>query len=115
MPTTDVGALTSAPEPAGVRLLPPRDPYTQMRDRGTVVDPQHHAAIWRRVGEPGTVLARGRIVGTWRPRKGGRTLTITVTTFDPLPAADGESLRTEAAAVGRLRGASRVHVVIDEP
>ena len=40
--TEDLDALRSAPTPKGVRLLPPRDPYTQVRDRETIVDKKYH-------------------------------------------------------------------------
>lgn len=47
------------------------DPYTQMRDRGTIVDEKYHREVWKTIGEPGTVLIDGRIAGTWRPRNSG--------------------------------------------
>ena len=108
--TEDLGALRSSPRPKGVRLLPPRDPFTQMRDRGTIVDEKHHREIWKTIGEPGTVLAHGKITGTWRPRRHGRRLTITIKTFGSVPSADEDSLEKEAELVARLRGASSVDV-----
>lgn len=103
-------SLRSAPTPKGVRLLPPSDPYTQLRDRETIVDRQHHRDVWKTVGAPGTVLTDGRITGIWRPRKSGRKLTITVTTFGPLPARTEKSLQAEAEQVATLRGASSVEI-----
>jgi hypothetical protein len=111
--TEDLDALRSAPTPTGVRLLPPRDPYTQMRDRETIVDTRYHRDVWRTVGEPGAVLAGGRITGTWRPRKSGRKLTIAIKTFNPLPPRDRESLQDEAEQVAPLRGASSAEVTFD--
>ncbi|MDR7082456.1 hypothetical protein J2X01_001745 [Arthrobacter ginsengisoli] len=111
--TKDLDALRSAPMPKGVRLLPPRDPYTQMRDRETIVDKKYHREVWKTVGDPGTVLAGGKITGTWRPRKSGRKLTITIRTFDALPDRDRKSLQHEAEQVGPLRGASSVDVDFD--
>lgn len=97
----------------GVRLLPPGDPYTQMRDRATIVDPKHQRAVWKSVGAPGAVLADGAIAGTWRPRKHGRTLTVTVTLFAPLRSALRTALREEARHVAQLRGADQAHVEFD--
>lgn len=111
--TEDLDALRSAPTPKGVRLLPPRDPYTQMRDRETIVDKKYHREVWKMVGEPGTVLAGGKITGTWRPRKNGRKLTITIKTFGLLPHRDKKSLQGEAEQVAPLRGASSVDVEFD--
>ena len=111
--TEDLDALRSAPMPKGVRLLPPRDPYTQMRDRETIVDKKYHREVWKAVGEPGTVLAGGKITGTWRPRKSGRKLTITMRTFGSLPDRDKKSLQDEAEQVAPLRGASSVDVEFD--
>lgn len=111
--TQDLDALRSAPAPKGVRLLPPRDPYTQVRDRETIIDRKYHQQVWKTVGEPGTVLADGEITGIWRPRKNGRQLTITVKTFDSLPARDKTSLQDEAEQVAPLRGASSVAVEFD--
>ena len=111
--TEDLDALRSAPTPKGVRLLPPRDPYTQLRDRETIVDKKYHREVWKTVGEPGTVLADGEITGTWRPRKSGRKLTITVKTFGSLPDRDKKSLQNEAEQVAPLRGASSVDVEFD--
>ncbi|MBK6764227.1 MAG: AlkZ family DNA glycosylase [Micrococcales bacterium] len=106
--TEDLDALRSASVPDVVRLLPPHDPYTQMRDRDTIADVQHHRDVWKPVGVPGAVLVNGRIAGTWRARKSGRRLTITIRTFGPQPAHVGTSLLDEAEQIGRLRGASSV-------
>ncbi|MFD6392243.1 winged helix DNA-binding domain-containing protein [Nocardia sp. NPDC060259] len=111
--TDDLPALHSPPTVHGVRLLPPSDPYTQMRDRNTIVDPKHQRAVWKTVGAPGTVLADGVITGIWRPRKKGRTLTLTVTPFRSMSSRLRTQLRAEAAAVAALRGATDVHVEFD--
>jgi hypothetical protein len=111
--TEDLDALRSAPTPKGVRLLPPHDPYTQMRDRETIVDRKYHREVWQTVGEPGTLLAAGRIAGTWRTRKSGRKLTITIKTFASLPDRDKKSLQGEAEQVVPLRDASSVDVQFD--
>lgn len=111
--TEDLDRLWSAPTPTGVRLLPPRDPYTQMRDRETIVDRKYHPEVWKKVGEPGTVLARGEVTGTWRPRKTGRKLAISVRSFVPLPERDRESLQGEAEQIAPLRGASSADVEFD--
>ena len=111
--TADLEALREAPRAAGVRLLPPRDPYTQLRDRETIVDKAYHREVWRAVGEPGTVLADGEVAGTWRPRKSGSRLTITVRTFGTRPPPNEGLLQQEAEQVALLRGASSVDVVVD--
>jgi hypothetical protein len=69
--------------------------------------------VWKSVGEPGTVLAGGKVTGTWRPRKSGRRLTISIKTFGLLPDRDKNSLRGEAEQVAPLRGASTVDVEFD--
>jgi len=110
----DLDTLQSPPEARGVRLLPPRDPYTQMRDRTTIVDKQHHREVWTTVGEPGTVLADSRIVGTWRPRKSGHKLTLTVKGFQPLSTELQNTLCEQAEHVAELRGASTLQVEFDD-
>ncbi|MEV0606159.1 winged helix DNA-binding domain-containing protein [Polymorphospora rubra] len=109
----DLDALRSPPTPKGVRLLPPRDPYTQLRDRETIIDKQRHRDVWKPVGDPGTALADGRIIGIWRPRKNGRKLTVTLKTFDALPARTKKPLQAEAEQVATLRGAASVDVEFD--
>lgn len=113
--TEDLDALRSAPKAEGVRLLPPRDPYTQMRDRATIVDERFHRDLWKTVGEPGAILVDGAIVGLWRPRKNGRRLTVTVEAFGAVAKRHKRSLEDEAEQVGRLRGASFVEVAFGAP
>lgn len=106
----DLDDLRSPVTAHGVRLLPPSDPYLQLRDRATIVDPAHHRAVWKTAGAPGVVLAEGDVAGIWRPRKKGRTLTLTVTAFRSMSTRLRAQVRAEAAAVATLRGASDVHV-----
>ncbi|WP_275093895.1 DNA glycosylase AlkZ-like family protein [Brevibacterium aurantiacum] len=111
--TEDLDALQSPPTPAGVRLLPPRDPYIQGRDRETIIDKQFHRDVFKTVGEPGTVLVDGRIVGTWRARKKGKNLHMSVTSFDRLSARSKKVVEAEAEKVAILRGAAAVEVDVD--
>ncbi|MGW6621151.1 winged helix DNA-binding domain-containing protein [Nocardia sp. NPDC055002] len=113
--TEDLEELRSAHEASGVRLLPPGDPYTQTRDRDTIVDPKYRRAVWKTVGAPGVVLADGAVAGIWRPRKSGRTLTLTVTPFQSMSSRLRALLREEAAPVATLRGATEVDVRFDDP
>lgn len=110
MLTRDLEALRSAPTPRGVRLLPPRDPYTLVRDRTTLVAKQYQRDVWKAIGPPGTVLVDGAILGTWRPRKKGRRLTIAVTPFTTLPSRHEAAVRDEADQLGPLRDATSVAV-----
>lgn len=111
--TDDLDALRSSPRPKGVRLLPPRDPYTQLRDRDTIVDRKHHRDVWKLVGDPGTVLVDGKVVGVWRPRKKGRQLTVTIVTFDSLAARNRKPLHAAVEQVAAVRGASSSNVEFD--
>ena len=108
--TEDAGSLGSAPMPEGVRLLPPGDPYIQLRDRATIVDRAHHRTVWKTVGAPGTVLVDGQVIGTWRPHKSGRRLTVSVAPFAPLSPDDRTRVRAEAESIAPLRGAASVAV-----
>lgn len=111
--TDDLDALQSPPKPKESRLLPPRDPYTQSRDRETMVDKKHHRDVWMSAGDPGTILVDGEIAGVWRPRKSGRNLTISIKTFGSLPARSKKALQDEGEQVAPLRGASSLELDFD--
>lgn len=106
----ELDALRAARMPSGVRLLPPRDPYTQLRDRDTIVDKVHHRDIWKTTGDPGTMLADGEIVGTWRARKSGRRLRVELKAFEALSRRHQEALAAEARSLAPLRDASSVSI-----
>jgi Winged helix DNA-binding domain len=80
----DLDRLDDAP--AGVtRLLAPFDLYLQARDRSLLVpDPARAKELWRILGRPGGVLVDGEIVGTWRAKKAGPSLTVTVDAWEPV-------------------------------
>jgi hypothetical protein len=111
--TEDLGALRSSLMPNGVRLLPPRDPYTQMSDRETIVDSIYHREVWKSVGEPGALMINGKITGIWRPRKRGQVLAVLVKTFSSLREKERKSIEDEAEQVAVLRGAVSVCVEFD--
>lgn len=107
----DLGAVMSPPTPIGVRLLPPHDPYLQQRDRAELVsDSRRRRQVWRPQGSPGVILVDGVIVGTWRPRKRGSRLEVSVDPFEDLSAATRHEIDAEARIVGRVRGVETVEV-----
>jgi len=85
------------------RLLGPFDPFLQTRDRSLLVpDPARAKELWPVLGRPGAVLADGEVVGTWRPRKSGRRLTVVVTPWTDL---DPAALAEQAQRLAVVRGA----------
>lgn len=112
LPGSDLDALTGAPPPSLVRLLPPSDPYLQARDRDLLLpDRAAQKALWTSLGQPGAVLVDGEIAGLWRPRTSGRKLRIAVTRFGELAPHDRAGVQEEAQRVAAVRGASTVAVV----
>lgn len=107
----DVPALDGAHAPAGVRLLPPHDPYLAHPARDLLVpDRAVQRRIWRRVGNPGVVLSAGEVVGLWRPKKQGARLTLTVEPLQELSAAQREEIAAEAERIAAVRDVQRVAV-----
>jgi Winged helix DNA-binding domain len=99
----DEEQLESPPEPRGLHLLPPGDPFLQKPNRATLVpDAEVRKRAFRPVASPGVVLQDGRPVGLWRARARGKRLQIDV---EQLAWIDVDALRTEADRVADLRGA----------
>ena len=111
--SADLRQFDDPPAPEGVRLLPPHDPYLAQRDHATLLpDARLHRQIWRPVGNPGVVLAEGRVVAAWRPQKKGGRLRVTV---EPLALLDGstrDEIAAEAALIAPWRPARRpaIHI-----
>ncbi|WP_028046988.1 winged helix DNA-binding domain-containing protein [Cellulomonas sp. URHE0023] len=102
----DTEALRDPPETDAVRLLGPYDPYLQAGDREVVApDRDRHASLWQSIGRPGAVLARGEIVGTWRPRAHGKTLGVQIDEWVPWDAAVRDAVEAEHTRLAVFRGA----------
>jgi hypothetical protein len=107
----DLPVLQAPPEPRGVMILPPHDPYLAQRDRETLTpDERVRRTLWRSAGNPGAVLLDGRIVAAWRPRKKGRRLSVGVEPFAALSHAERSRIEAEALAIAPFRGADAAEV-----
>ena len=90
--------------PAATRLLGPFDLYLQARDRSLLVDDTARAKeLWRTLGRPGGVLAGGEIVGTWRARKSGSALTVSVDLWAPVPPSVRTAIGEQAERLAAFR------------
>lgn len=102
----DEQALESA-DANGTWLLGPFDLFLQAKDRATLVpDPARAKELWPVLGRPGAVLVDDALVGTWRPRKSGRTLKVTVQPWQKLPATTRDSIVEQAERLAAYRAAS---------
>jgi hypothetical protein len=101
---TDVDALADPPQARGVRLLGPGDPLLLGRDRARLVgDAGVRRRLWSAIPTTGLVLSDGEPVATWKARKRGKRLAITV---DPFAGSPDRALLQEAAdRVAGARGA----------
>ena len=106
----DVGALESPPAAAGIRLIPPGDPYLQKPNRPLLApDAALRKRLFRPVASPGAVLKDGRLTGLWRVKAKGGKAEIAVEKLGRLARAD---LEQEAQRVAELRGAAEAVVVL---
>lgn len=99
--------------PAGTRLLGPFDLFLQARDRSVVLpEPARAKAMWPVLGRPGAVLHDGDLVGEWRPRKAGSTLTVAVQLWTPASARLTAAITAQAERLAAHRNArlSGVHI-----
>jgi hypothetical protein len=98
---TDADRLEDA-APGTTRLLAPFDLYLQARDRSLLVpDPERAKELWRPLGRPGGVLSGDEIVGSWRARKAGSAVTVSVALWQP---ADRAAIGEQAERLAALRG-----------
>lgn len=105
LPEDLVDGLVDGPPAAGVRLLPPSDPWLQSRDRDLVVpDAARRTEVWKVIGSPGVVLVDGEVTGVWRPTASGRRLTLQLTPWRAFSAAERAEVEQEAAVVAAVRG-----------
>ncbi|MEV1157230.1 crosslink repair DNA glycosylase YcaQ family protein [Micromonospora chokoriensis] len=110
----EVRSLLAADEPAlesadgtGTRLLGPYDLFLQAKDRATLVpDAAHAKELWPVLGRPGAVLVDGELVGTWRPRKSGRTFTVAVQPWQRLSGATRDAITAQAEHLAAHRAVS---------
>jgi hypothetical protein len=108
----DIEDFGSPPRPEGLRLLPPHDPYLSQIDRETLLpDKALQRRVWKTVGNPGVVLAEGRVVATWRPQKKGKRLKITIEPFVALTEQIRADIESEAELLASFKGNESVEVL----
>jgi hypothetical protein len=82
------------PRAEGVRLLATSDPLLLARDRENVVpDPAMRKKVWTAAGGAGVVLVDGEATATWRARKQGSKLQVTLDGKAPRQAVTAEAER----------------------
>lgn len=104
--TRDADALACREAVTTTRLLGPFDLFLQARDRTLLVgDPARAKALWPALGRPGALLHDGELAGTWRPRKSGSTLRVTVELWAPPSASLKAAIDEQAERLAAHRGA----------
>jgi Winged helix DNA-binding domain len=99
----DADRLLDGP-PAATRMLGPFDLFLQAKDRSLLVaDPVRAKALWPVLGRPGAVLHDGEIVGTWRPRKTGTKLRVSVEPWARPSAALLDAITAQAERLATHR------------
>jgi hypothetical protein len=90
-----------------VRLLPAYDTYLLgTRDRDLLIAPRHAKRIFPGGGlvHPAVTL-NGRVLGTWRVRRGRGGIEVILEAFERLPLGAGRALESEVEDLGRFLGA----------
>jgi hypothetical protein len=94
----------AADPPAVVRLLGPFDLFLQARDRSLMVaDPARAKTLWPILGRPCGVLADGDVVGSWRARRSGTSVTVTVGLWRRPTRALRTGIEEQAARLAAFR------------
>ena len=109
----DEAALSAGAVP-GVRLLGPYDLFLQARDRDLLVpDPDGARSMWPALGRPGGVLVDGDLVGSWRARKAGKRLTVTLQPWRRLSSPERAAVEEQAERLAAHRDARLAEVDLD--
>lgn len=98
-----MAAIGDASAPPPVVLLPPRDAFALGHRAFLVPERVIAKTVWRPTGSPGTVLVDGDLAGTWRARKSGRVLKLTVTAHRTLTAKQRAAIEEQAGIVAAIR------------
>lgn len=67
------------------------------------------------MGNPGVLLASGRIVATWRPQKKGKRLMVNFEPFAALSGQTRDEIAAEAAMLAPFRGCTGADTLFAEP
>lgn len=99
----DHDQLFSEPHfPRDLLLLGAHDPYLDQRDRHILQpDKTRHQCIWKTVSNPGAIVYRGEVIGTWVSKKKATGLDITFSLWGTLPHK--EALREHAKVFAHFR------------
>jgi hypothetical protein len=109
----DADRLDEAPHVT--RLLGPFDLYLQARDRPLLVSgPADAKDLWRTLGRPGAVLVDGEIAGTWRARKSGAAVTVSVQAWNAMSPAVRTAIGDQAERLAAFRRLTLARVGIDD-
>ncbi|WP_235174500.1 DNA glycosylase AlkZ-like family protein [Tomitella biformata] len=100
--------LISRPNPEGaIRLMGPYDPYLQLKDRASLVqDEPLRKSLWPVLGRPGAIACDAEVLGTWRPRTKGKSLTLRLVLWEPEQAGPAlwSELETQGQDLADFRG-----------
>lgn len=96
-------ALIPEERESSVRLLPAFDAYLLgYADRDLVVSPAHQPEVYHGGQTVPVVLVDGLAAGTWRYKRQGKRLTVTVHPFEEFPSAVRDHIVVEADDIARL-------------
>jgi Winged helix DNA-binding domain len=111
----DVDTMRDPPDPDGLWLLPPLDPFLAQRDRATLIPDRALADhVWKPLGPPGAVLRDGQVVGVWRSTRKARRLVVTVEPFVRVTRSTLNATETAADRIAPFRGAADATVEVVE-
>jgi len=101
--------------PVTTRLLGPFDLFLQARDRPLLVpDTARATELWRTLGRPGGVLRDGEIVGTWRARKTGSAVAVSIEAWTAVTPALRTAAGAQAERLAAFRGLRLASLDLEE-
>nr|WP_239522587.1 winged helix DNA-binding domain-containing protein [Geodermatophilus sabuli] len=110
----DADRLDGLPTAAGVGLLGPFDLLLQARDRELLVPDRDLAkTLWPTLGRPGGLLVDGEVAGTWRAKKSGARVTVSVRLWRAPTPALRERITAQAERLAAFRGLGLAGVALD--
>ncbi|SDS88441.1 DNA glycosylase AlkZ-like family protein [Microlunatus soli] len=112
-PPAVVGLLDRSPEPHGVALIPPNDPYLKGVDKHLLLESaDRRRMLFRPLSPPGALLIDGEVVGVWRHRRSpdGARLRVEVTPFERVPAERRPEIDQAAEPLSRWAAGAAVDV-----